>query len=450
MATLVDWSSGPFAGAGASAVGTVTEVNRGAFYEVLANSSNGYLRWTLAAQSVYTIRAYVRVPEEPTDVFMSFLFARRSSGAVDAARFGFTGSLTPGACRWQATGSALVGETVRRAVTAGSVYRVEMQVDSVAGAIRGAIFRLGATLPLYDTGLQSVTSPTGIDRLLIGAVSSSMTPINFGVSRVLMVNTVGSWLGRHSSDPSTGDEVIRWDTSTLAASGATILGDCTEDVLADWRELVVPAGDTDGDYAEWATPELDRYAISFYCRYPSTAPALNVAVMRTLLTSASQVWASISGGFQPGQVRWGVASELDRTATNLIETPDLIRIEMQVDVVSSTVRGAVFFAGADIPAYETELHTVAGLTAINRVRIGRVGAVNTAELRFSRLVVRSGVGAWIGRHPSDDPPTPGAVNVWRTGVRIPCDILGILDDTGTLADVERLGMWNGANVDAIN
>ena len=200
-ATLVEWDTGTPSTAGATTTGTVTVTNQGA-YALASFSQNAvadYMAFTIDDTPQFTARMYLHAPSSWAASSVS-MFRSYSVGGSPTTRVNLAGSGNPGQLRWLRSSNVQVAATSNNAMMLGSVYRVEIQVDTVGGRLRGALFALGSDSPMYDSGW--ITGDVGGvgKQLRFGKIDATAGMPSLSISRVKVVGSIDSWVGRHSSD----------------------------------------------------------------------------------------------------------------------------------------------------------------------------------------------------------------------------------------------------------
>lgn len=223
--STVDWDEGdPVALDDATISGTVNRTDAGA-YDLLTYPQGADLAtvtWPTASLAAYSVRFYLHTPSSWPDTAAAIFHAL--SGASLLAGVDLAGTFNPGQLRWKLSSSTEAFRTTSNVMGASSVYRVEIQVDTVNGTIRGALFETGSDAALYDSGVISGSVGGSADGFSFGRVKTMASLLSFSISRVKVVNTVGSLIGRHTTDVlPPGPTVLGvWNGSSLDA--VSILG----------------------------------------------------------------------------------------------------------------------------------------------------------------------------------------------------------------------------------
>lgn len=216
--TGVEWNEGNPAFTGAVTSGTVTIEDKGAYdaAKFIQGAAVATLTWPTEALNKYSVRYYLHTPATAWPDTAAAIF-HALSGATLLAGNDLAGSFNPGQFRWKLTSST---EAFRSAgiLSLGQVFRIETQVDTVAGTIRGAAFGLGSNAALYDSGVISASVGTSANGFSFGRVKTMASLQDISISRIKIVNTVGDWIGRHEDTDPLGlpPEIMGvWEGGTL-------------------------------------------------------------------------------------------------------------------------------------------------------------------------------------------------------------------------------------------
>lgn len=222
MSTLLEWDTGSLAAAGASISGTVNVVADTGFDRAVlpSTSTADNFYWEGLSATAYTLRAYLAMPSAWASV--SVVLLSHDNTTTDA-RMILAGSGAPGQVRLARAGNTEVARSDQNIIPLSATLRWEMQVDTVSGTIRAAVFPLGADAPLWDSGLISGDVGTLVKRIRVGKLNSSTLP-EISISRVKAVDTVGTWIGRHSTDPSDAPVGSIWAWDGAAPHSVDVLG----------------------------------------------------------------------------------------------------------------------------------------------------------------------------------------------------------------------------------
>jgi hypothetical protein len=200
--TGVEWNEGNPSFTGAVSSGTISIVDKGDYDAATftQGAAVATLTWPTASLSKYTVRYYLHTPATAWPDTAAAIY-HALSGATLLTGNDLAGSFNPGQFRWKLTSST---EAFRSAgiLALGGVFRIETQVDTVAGTIRGAAFALGSNSPLYDSGVISGAVGVAANGFSFGRVKTMASLQDISISRVKVVDTAGSWIGRHeATDP---------------------------------------------------------------------------------------------------------------------------------------------------------------------------------------------------------------------------------------------------------
>lgn len=427
MATLFEWDGGALP----SITGTTPTVS-GHSMTFPAGSAANYAQWTVNTNQ-FTLRWYVTVPSTWPSASWSILYAMTSGTAN--ARMNLSGSAAPGQVRYIRSGNTEIVRSYDNTVALSTQYRMEVQIDRVNQTYRGAVFPLMSETPLYDTGLLTSidTGAAAFTALRLGHVDAAMIALgDLTVGRVKVTDTVGSWVGRHASDIATDpDTIIEWDGGDLPA----ITG--TTPTLDSDDFMIIAAGDT-VNYASWSST-ADTFAARFYIKTPSTWGSVSSKIFTVGTMDTPSIDQIIMAGVgSPGQIRFfaNPNQEVTRSSTNVMSTSSTYRIELRVDRINQTYRGAVFSLGSDSPIYDTgSLTADSGSNLLRQFRWGRLtDGVTINDFALGRLKIRSDISTWVGRHEDDEILFPEIYGVW---------------DGTTVQPAELMGVWNGTNVDTV-
>ncbi len=425
MATLFEWDGGALP----SIVGTTPTVD-GYSMTFAAGTADNIAQWPISADQ-FTLRWYFKVPSAWSSAAWSMMIARAS--AVSNARFNVAGSASPGQVRHIRAGNT---EILRASnvVSLSTEYRVEIQVDRVNQTYRGAVFPLMSEIPIHDTGLLTSidTGAAAFTNIWLGRVTSGNSLNELTIGRIKAVDTVGSWVGRHASDISTDpDTIIEWDGGALPA----ITG--TTPTLDGDNFMVIASGST-LNYATWQST-ADTFAARFYIKTPGTWGSVSSSLFIAGTIDTPYIDRIImAGAGSPGQIRFFANPnvELARSSTNVMSTSSMYRIELRVDRVNQTYRGAVFPLGSDSPIYDTgPLTADSGSNVLRQFSLGRLtDSVAIDDFAVGRVKIRSSISTWVGRHEDDELLFPEIYGVW---------------DGATVQPAELMGVWNGTSVDTV-
>ncbi len=428
MATLFEWDGGALP----SITGTTPTVS-GHSMTFPAGSAANYAQWTVNTNQ-FTLRWYVTVPSTWPSASWSILYAMTSGTAN--ARMNLSGSAAPGQVRYIRSGNTEIVRSYDNTVALSTQYRMEVQIDRVNQTYRGAVFPLMSETPLYDTGLLTSidTGAAAFTALRLGHVDAAMIALgDLTVGRVKVTDTVGSWVGRHASDIATDpDTIIEWDGGDLPA----ITG--TTPTLDSDDFMIIAAGDT-VNYASWSST-ADTFAARFYIKTPNAWGSAAASIFTAGTVNNLNIDRIVmAGSGSPGQIRFfaNPGVEIIRSSTNVMSTATMYRIEIRVDRIAQTYRGAVFPLGSDSPLYDTGLLSPidSGSNTLTRFYLGRITAgVSINDFAVGRVKIRSDSTTWVGRHEDDELLFPEIYGVW---------------DGTTVQPAELVGVWNGTNVDTV-
>lgn len=423
MATLFEWDGGTLP----TIIGTSPTVS-GSTMTFASGSTQNCASWAVTTDT-YTARWYVTTPS-PASSSWSIMAALLNT--TMNARVNMSGSSAQGQIRLIRSSNTQIANSPTNSMSAGQTYRVEVQVDRVAQTYRGAIFALSSDSPLYDSGLLSSidTGSAAFTSIQLGRVSSGVTVGDLAISRVKAINTTGAWIGRHSSDTlNDPNKLIEWDGGTLP----TITG--TTPTLDSDNFMLFDTGST-SNYASWPI-NTSIFTMRYYVKLPSAWASSSWTLCTSANGSGNIDRVNVAGSGTPGQVRFIANSntQVGASASNSVALSQTVRIEIQVDRVAQTYRGAVFSLGSDTPLYDTGALT--GIdssgSAFTSFLLGRVSnGVSVNSLAVGRVYARNTTGSWIGRHASDALLLPQTIGVWN----------GSSVDT-----VVALGIWNGSSID---
>lgn len=261
MATLLEWNNGDPTAAGATIQGSVTVQNAGAFDEALITQSDvsDHLRWDLAGINQFTARMYVTLPAS-WGSSSSSIFRSISTGTTITSRINLAGSGDPGRLRWLRADNVQVATSPALTLLQSTTYRAEIQVDTVASTIRGAVFPLLSDTPIYDSGVISGSVGAAATAFLFGKTEIISSLPDFRISRLRVDDTVGSWIGRHASDASgapAGDAIALWGYAVAQSSALLgIWNGSSLDLIETGSEIWVWHYDWTNNV--WITPPVTR------------------------------------------------------------------------------------------------------------------------------------------------------------------------------------------------
>lgn len=208
MATLIEWRNGGLPGGWNTAGDVSIDTSRSGFAVAMLNTSQSYFRAPALTSAVdaFTCRFYLHMPTTFTyanqwSIFSCFQNANNTGHVAGVA---LSGASDPQRLRWLIDQPATsVNTSLLGGFEPGEVVRVEMQVDTVANTLFTGFFsrktnRVNGTKNPWLTS-QSIYGPAL--RFLFGHAGSGVSghqPI--GISRIKVVDSVGSWVGRDESD----------------------------------------------------------------------------------------------------------------------------------------------------------------------------------------------------------------------------------------------------------
>ena len=258
MAVLFEWDGGTLP----AITGANPTVVDGHTMEFAAGSALDYAAWTVNTDR-FTLRYYVTIPPSWTSASWTMGAARQ--GVSEPVRINLAGSGQPGQVRWLRSGGTQFAQTPTNTVALNGTYRIEVQIDRVAQTYRAAVFDLLSTTPKYD-----LTLMTGIDtgaaaftELRLGMASSGVSIGTLRIGRIMAVDTVGAWIGPHSSDIADDnspfeDNIALWNGA--AATPATIVGhwdgSSVTPVITNRSQIWV--WEYDWTAGQWTTPPATR------------------------------------------------------------------------------------------------------------------------------------------------------------------------------------------------
>jgi hypothetical protein len=233
----VDWEDGaPSASGGAVTSGIVTTTDLGPYTK--ANFPQGAgtasLTWTTENLAAYSVRFYLHAPASWSDTAAAIFHAMTGSTLLPG--LDVSGSLTPGQLRWKLNTSDEAFRTTAHSMVTSTVYRVEIQVDTVNNTIQGGLFAMGGTVPVYNSGVLSGVVGNAANKFSFGRIKNMASLPDFSISRIKVVNSVGSWIGRHSTDTLPGPPELLgvWNGTTIDETVA----------LGIWNGTHIDATDT--------------------------------------------------------------------------------------------------------------------------------------------------------------------------------------------------------------
>lgn len=426
MATLFEWDGGALP----SITGTTPTVS-GHSMIFATGSADNVAQWPISADQ-FTLRWYFKVPSAWAAAAWSMMIARASSASN--ARFNIAGSASPGQIRHIRAGNT---EILRASniVSLSTEYRVEIQIDRINQTYRGAVFPLMSETPIHDTGLLTSidTGAATFTNIWLGHVTGGNSLNELTIGRIKAVDTIGSWIGRHASDIAADpDTIIEWDDGNLPEiTGATPTLDSDD-------FMIIAAGDT-VNYASWSST-ADTFAARFYIKTPNAWGSAAASIFTAGTVNNLNIDRIVmAGSGSPGQIRFfaNPGVEIIRSSTNVMSTATMYRIEIRVDRIAQTYRGAVFPLGSDSPLYDTGLLSPinSGSNTLTRFYLGRITAgVSINDFAVGRVKIRSDSTTWVGRHEDDELLFPEIYGVW---------------DGTTVQPAELVGVWNGTNVDTV-
>ena len=267
MATIFEWDSGALATAGATVNNTVNVVADTGFDRAVMpqSSATDSFSWPSLSLTMFTMRAYITMPSAWASVSAP-LMCSQIAGGIQNSRMNLAGTGNPGQVRLIAHNNTQVAQSANSLLSFSTVYRWEMQVDTVNSTIRGAVFPLGSDTPVWDSGLINHDVGGTTVQLRFGkAVSSIPSLPEISISRVKAVDTVGSWVGRHASDTMGGDpedpgsSIALWEAAEAQSSALLGVWNGTGvDLIETGSEIWVWHYDWTND--QWTTPPATRPA----------------------------------------------------------------------------------------------------------------------------------------------------------------------------------------------
>lgn len=425
MATLFEWDGGTLP----TIIGTAPSVS-GSTMTFASGSTQNCASWSVST-SVFTLRWYVTLPSSASSSWSTVGILLNSTLN---ARVNISGTSAPGQVRFIRSGNTQIANSATNSTSSGQTYRIELQVDRSAQTYRGAVFALGSDNPLYDTGLLTAidTGASAFTSVQLGRVSSGVSVGDLAISHIKATDSVGSWIGRHSSDGlADPNKIIEWDGGTLP----TITG--TTPTL-DSDNFMIFANGTGSNYANWPV-STNTFTMRFYTKLPNTWASSSWTLFTSVNGSGNIDRVNIAGSASPGQVRY-VANgnvQVAASANDAVALSQTVRIELQVDRSAQTYRGAVFALGSDTPLYDTgALSSIdSSASAFTSFVLGRVSSgVALTDLAIGRVYARNTTGAWIGRHTSDPLLVPATLGIWNGS---------------SIDSAEVVGVWNGSSIDTV-
>lgn len=205
MATVFEWAEGSVAASGGSTQGSVGSVDTdtGFVWATIPTSADGQgvrVYWDCPSTPDSGVRYYMGLPRRlhptaPADIF------RTSVSGVQQVQHAFPPQTERGGLRIKRSGNVIAQTSTAGLFNPGQIIRVETLSSASAGTVRVGLFRLGEDEPFYDTGLIADDGQSAITRVSIGHHGNTPAmPVTWAASRVKMVDSADSWVGRDPSD----------------------------------------------------------------------------------------------------------------------------------------------------------------------------------------------------------------------------------------------------------
>ncbi len=265
MATVLEWSSGTLAAAGAAVTGTVNVVSDTGFDRAVMpqSSASDNFGWGSFSLSRFTMRAYITMPSAWASTSATLLCSQVAGGTQNS-RMNIAGTGAPGQVRVIANNNVQVAQSATGFLSFSTVVRWEMQVDTTNSTIRAAVFPLGSDVPSWDSGLlnNDVGGTTTMLKFGKGVGTIPSLP-EISISRVKAVDTVGTWIGRHATDVLSGggsgqdSSIALWNAAVAQSSALLgVWNGSTLDLIETGSEIWV--WHYDWVASQWTTPPTTR------------------------------------------------------------------------------------------------------------------------------------------------------------------------------------------------
>lgn len=215
----VDWEAGDPSATGSISSGVVSIDTSGTYSKATFPQGGeiATLTWSTPATDTYSVRYYLHTPAGAWPDTAAALF-HALDGSTLLTGTDLAGAFNPGQFRWKLNNSGEAFRTSSNVVRLNNVFRVEHQVDTVAGTIRGALFELGSDRAIYDSGVISAAVGSAANGFVFGRVKTMSSLPDFSISRIKVTDSVGDWIGRASTDPLVTPEILGiWNGSAVQA-----------------------------------------------------------------------------------------------------------------------------------------------------------------------------------------------------------------------------------------
>ncbi len=204
--------------------------------------------------------------------------------------------------------------------------------------------------------------------------------------------------------------LFEWDGGALPSIVGTT-------PTVDGHSMIFATGSAD-NVAQWPI-SADQFTLRWYFKVPSAWAAAAWSMMIARASSASNARFNIAGSASPGQIRHIRAGNTEiLRASNIVSLSTEYRVEIQIDRINQTYRGAVFPLMSETPIHDTGLLTSidTGAATFTNIWLGHVTGGNSLnELTIGRIKAVDTIGSWIGRHASDIAADPDTIIEWDDG-----------------------------------
>lgn len=203
MATLFSWDSGTLPalhGGGAMTLDNAVGFPTAPSIQIAqAASQASAALFSITARSTLAVRAYIQMPA-PGSASAVLITSQVGSGDP-SARFAIGGTGAPGQARLVKAGATLA-QSANGLMTTGDWYRVELLHDGVNGRARTAVFPIGSTTPLWDSGwiTDAAFTTSAIDRSRVGSYTASPQLGTYHIDSILGSDDISQWIGPHPGD----------------------------------------------------------------------------------------------------------------------------------------------------------------------------------------------------------------------------------------------------------